>query len=67
MQYRRNAQVRRQWRLLLALSDREWFTVDQLRDCLPAIEAVERMARTKKFTYDEQMLVDRFVNHPFGM
>jgi hypothetical protein len=27
-----------------------------------AAEAVERMAKTKKLTYDEQIFVDRFVN-----
>jgi hypothetical protein len=31
----RHEQILRQWRLLLALSDREWFSIDELRDCLP--------------------------------
>lgn len=29
---------------------------------VPAKKAVERMARTKKLTYDEQAFVDKFVN-----
>jgi hypothetical protein len=29
---------------------------------LPASKAVERMARTKKLTYDERAFVDKFVN-----
>jgi hypothetical protein len=31
----RNAQIIRQWRLLQALDHRQWFTVNQLHDCLP--------------------------------
>ena len=33
--HERNEQVIRQWRLLLALNHREWFSLLELRDCLP--------------------------------
>jgi len=31
----RNAQIIRQWRILLALDHKQWFTLWELRDCLP--------------------------------
>jgi hypothetical protein len=35
MRHTRNNQIIRQWRLLLALNHREWFSLLELRDCLP--------------------------------
>jgi hypothetical protein len=32
---KRNQQVLRQWRILLALDHREWFSIRELHDCLP--------------------------------
>ncbi len=33
--HERNQQIKRQWRILLALSDREWFTLREILDSIP--------------------------------
>jgi hypothetical protein len=33
--HKRNGQIIREWRILLSLSDREWFNLPELRDSLP--------------------------------
>jgi hypothetical protein len=35
MRYKRNGQIIRQWRLLLALDHKQWFSLYELRECLP--------------------------------
>jgi len=35
MEQHRNAQIIRQWRLLLALDHRQWFSLWELWDCIP--------------------------------
>jgi hypothetical protein len=40
--FKRGDQVKRQWRILLALSDRDWFTLREIFDDLPRVNRHRR-------------------------